>query len=109
MRYATTAKCNYNRLEGIKRKFFSTVFSIDKEIDLYSKKKQTTVSLKTLMDSGLGNNLNTFQYGAMQKSQRASDKVLMQVACFLHRELPVRLAHRATKLEGTPIFNKSGK
>jgi len=31
----------------------------------------------------------------------------MQVACFLHRELPVRLAHRACELEATPVLQQS--
>jgi Mitochondrial branched-chain alpha-ketoacid dehydrogenase kinase len=30
-----------------------------------------------------------------------------QVACFLHRELPVRLAHRACDLEATDLFKHS--
>lgn len=31
----------------------------------------------------------------------------MQIACFLHRELPVRLAHRAVELEATEVFKSS--
>jgi len=85
---------------------FSTITpSIEKEIELYSKKKQTSVSLRSLMDSGRGENPNL----PTLKASKASDKVLMQVACFLHRELPVRFSHRATKLEASALFNKSGK
>jgi hypothetical protein len=79
--------------------------NLEKELDLYSKKKQTSVSLKSLMESGRGDNPN-LPYG---RATKASDKVLMQVACFLHREMPVRLAHRAVKLEASPLFLMSGK
>lgn len=40
-------------------------------------------------------------------SQGASERVQIQVACFLHRELPVRLAHRAVELEGYALFKES--
>jgi pyruvate dehydrogenase kinase 2/3/4 len=33
--------------------------------------------------------------------------LIRQIACFLHRELPVRLAHRAVELEETPVFKSS--
>ena len=78
---------------------------LEKELLLYSKKKQTPVSLKSLMESGRGDNPNL----PSGKSTKASDKVIMQVACFLHREMPVRLAHRAVKLEASPLFQMSGK
>ena len=57
------------------------------------------------MESGRGDNPNL----PSGKSTKASDKVIMQVACFLHREMPVRLAHRAVKLEASPLFQMSGK
>lgn len=31
----------------------------------------------------------------------------IQVACFLHRELPIRLAHRVVELESIPIMRES--
>ncbi len=34
----------------------------------------------------------------------ATDKVKIQIACFLHRELPIRLAHRAANLANTEQF-----
>jgi pyruvate dehydrogenase kinase 2/3/4 len=33
--------------------------------------------------------------------------MMNQSACFLHRELPMRLAHRACELEGTDLFKRS--
>ena len=89
------------------RNFSTVVPNIEKELDLYSKKKQTSVSLKTLMESGRGE-IPNLPFGST-RTNKASEKVVMQVACFLHRELPVRLAHRAAKLEASPIFNKSGE
>lgn len=79
--------------------------ALEKELILYSKKKQTSVSLRSLMESGRGDNPNL----PSGKSTKASERVLMQVACFLHREMPVRLAHRAIRLEQSPMFKMSGK
>ena len=85
----------------------ATISSLEKELLIYSNKKQTPVSLKSLMETGKGIRLkdeNTFGLD----DEIARQKVLIQVACFLHRELPVRLAHRAVKLEASPLFSKSG-
>ncbi|KAG5183205.1 pyruvate dehydrogenase kinase [Tribonema minus] len=63
--------------------------------------KQTGVSLKTLIDTGRGELLS----GDMQFKERdlnIRDKMLIQVASFLHRELPIRLAHRVRDLESVP-------
>lgn len=87
------------------RNFSSITPNSEKELELYSKKKQTSVSIQSLMESGRGDNPNL----PTGRATKASEKVLMQVACFLHRELPVRLAHRAVKLESYPPFNNSGK
>jgi hypothetical protein len=86
---------------------------LERELLLYSEKKQAVLSLKTLMETGNGDRLNEFET-IFQKTNNSkkqlleSEKVHMQVACFLHRELPVRLAHRAVKLEAASIFIKSG-
>ena len=88
---------------------FSTVSNVEKEIIIYSNKKQTPVSLKSLMDTGRGDRLSDFSASTNTTSQStASQRVLTQVACFLHRELPIRLAHRATRLESSPIFASNG-
>eukprot|EP00249_Psilotum_nudum_P002525 c15609_g1_i1 orf=442-1548(-) len=62
--------------------------------DLYkcSLKKQTGVSLKFMMDFG----------------QFPTEKNLLMAAQYLHKELPVRLAHRVVELENLP-FGLSGK
>lgn len=106
MRQMSTKMSPIAAEEVLKYRNFSTITpNIEKEIELYSKKKQTSVSIQSLMESGRGDNPNL----PTGRATKASDKVLMQVACFLHRELPVRLAHRAVKLESYPVFNKSGK
>ena len=77
----------------------------------YGKKKQTAVSLKALMETGIGKRLDGAQNnGDGNHSDNdtpfkgATDKVKIQIACFLHRELPIRLAHRAADLANTAQF-----
>lgn len=89
--------------------------ALEKEIVLYSNKKQTPVSLRSLMETGKGDRLQHFdqlmkgKYGNQPDQQpQASQRILIQVACFLHRELPIRLAQRAVKLEASQLFMKSG-
>lgn len=93
---------------------YSSNMNLDKELLIYSNKKQTPVSLRTLMETGMGENLERFEELMKGKyahtpAPKASQRILIQVACFLHRELPVRLAHRAIRLEGHPLFQQSGK
>lgn len=80
----------------------------EKELLLYSNKKQTPVSLKSLMETGKGERLSIDEK-ISDGGSAVTSKVLVQVACFLHRELPVRLAHRAMKLEASPLIMKSGQ
>lgn len=80
----------------------------EKELLLYSNKKQTPVSLKSLMETGKGERLSMDEK-ISEGGSAVTSKVLVQVACFLHRELPVRLAHRAMKLEASPLIMKSGQ
>lgn len=91
----------------------SSSLNLDKELLIYSNKKQTPVSLRTLMETGMGENLDRFDELMKGKyshtpAPKATQRILIQVACFLHRELPVRLAHRAIRLEGHPLFQRSG-
>lgn len=83
---------------------------LNKELDLYSKKKQTSVSLRALMESGQGLHLYKLGMGGAspEDGMKVAEKIVIQIACFLHRELPVRVAHRAVKLEASPLFMKSG-
>lgn len=94
---------------------FSTVpgaSALEKELNMYANKKQTPVSLKSLMETGQGDHLNKFDEFMKDKyakeKPQVNDRILIQVACFLHRELPIRLAQRAQKLEGSPVFQRSG-
>jgi hypothetical protein len=88
--------------------------ALDKEIQLYSTKRQTPVSLKSLMETGRGDRLAQFDDLMKIKYEKHSQphpnqRILIQVACFLHRELPIRLAQRAMKLESYPLFTRSGE
>ncbi len=109
----STASSRHDELLNL-RNFSNITPHLEKEIHIYSNKKEIPVSLKSLMETGKGDKLNRFdelvkgKYSPQTAIQpQASQKILIQVACFLHRELPVRLAHRATRLESSPLFVKS--
>jgi pyruvate dehydrogenase kinase 2/3/4 len=77
------------------------------ELKQYAKRKQTDISLVTLMQTGQGKHLNLFdKFFPKTDAKTDAEKVQIQVANFLYRELPVRLAHRALELE-SEIVNKS--
>jgi hypothetical protein len=105
---------SHNELLNL-RNFSIITPHLEKEIHIYSNKKEIPVSLKSLMETGKGDKLNRFdelvkgKYAPQTVQPQASQKILIQVACFLHRELPVRLAHRAVRLESSPLFVKSSK
>jgi len=82
--------------------------NLDRELILYGSKKQTPVSLKSLLETGKGDLLKGFE-GKQRESTTASELVLFQVACFLHRELPVRVAHRVEHLQSAPFLLNSRK
>jgi hypothetical protein len=93
---------------------FSSASALDKELNIYASKKQTPVSLRSLMETGNGDRLG--QFDEMMKGRfsgesnvQSAERILIQVACFLHREMPIRLAQRAMKLEASPIFQRSGE
>jgi hypothetical protein len=66
---------------------------------------QTSVSLQALMRTGRGEFLHkTFEDMEHVDQHSATDLVLIQVASFLRRELPIRLAHRIQDLEGAPVM-----
>ena len=60
----------------------------DTELRIYGKKKQTPVSLKSLLETGAGKMLD--QHPVNTDYDKAM-RIRFQIACFLHRELPVRL------------------
>lgn len=82
--------------------------NLERELILYGSKKQTPVSLKSLLETGKGALLKDFE-GKPRETTTASELVLFQVACFLHRELPVRIAHRVEHLQSTPFLLNSRK
>ena len=67
---------------------------------------QTSVSLQDLMRTGQGEYLHkTFENSdSLKENHTASELVLIQVAGFLRREMPVRLAHRIRDLERVPLM-----
>eukprot|EP00939_MAST-03C_sp_MAST-3C-sp1_P001696 g1696.t1 len=71
---------------------FST--GLENIIDDLSTKPQTSVSLKSMVETGIGKFVPP---GA------PSTQILIQVASFLHRELPIRFAHRVKELDNLPL------
>lgn len=67
---------------------------------------QTSVSLQDLMRTGQGEYLHkTFENeDTLKENHTATELVLIQVAGFLRREMPVRLAHRIRDLERVPLM-----
>eukprot|EP01038_Epipyxis_sp_PR26KG_P008259 gene8259-11177_t len=84
---------------------------LDKEIYQYALKKQTAVSLKSLMDTVRGEqSYHRYHMNDMNNTEvytHASEDVQIQIASFLHRELPIRIAHIVSKLETYSLFTKS--
>ena len=69
--------------------------------------QQTSVSLQDLMRTGKGEYLHkTFEDSdnLLKENHTATELVLIQVAGFLRREMPVRLAHRIRDLERLPLM-----
>lgn len=78
--------------------------SIAKKLAL---KPQTSVNLQALMQTGRGEFLNkTFQGVEHVDQHSATGMVLIQVASFLRRELPIRLAHTVQAFEKAKIMNE---
>lgn len=91
---------------------------LQKLIEEYANKKESKVSLTALMETAKGRRLDYFHFSNIIDdynlyydfdSLPIQKKVQIQIACFLHRELPVRLAKRAVELESYEIFKSSGK
>jgi pyruvate dehydrogenase kinase 2/3/4 len=68
------------------------------DIRHFSAMEQTGVSLRTITQTGRGDFVQLESADATLRTQ----KMLMQVAMFLHRELPIRLAHRVRDLDSIP-------
>lgn len=79
---------------------------VAKAIEKYTKKKQTSVTLQTLMKTGRGELLGkTYKDNNFRlEHQHATEEILMQVAGFIRREMPIRLAHRISDLDSVPMM-----
>ena len=76
-------------------------------INKHANMPQTSVSLQALMRTGRGEYLHkTFEGVDNVDQHSATNLVLIQVASFLRRELPIRLAHRIQDLEGVPLMRE---
>ena len=67
---------------------------------------QTSVSLQDLMKTGRGEKLYMMFGEETRERQAATELVLIQVAGFLRRELPIRLAHCVQDLESVPLLSE---
>jgi len=73
--------------------------TLDEEMQRLASYAQTSVSLKATLDTGLGLLLKD---GEELPDFSRRQRTLMQIASFLRRELPVRLARRVVELQGLP-------
>jgi hypothetical protein len=82
-------------------------------IEEYTQKKQTCASLQTLMETGRGDYLGKGDGGAARQTEAflgrmgqrlATQRILIQDACFLRQEIPIRLAHRIRDLDRVPMM-----
>ena len=96
------------RCLGGGKPFDYTNFGIDDrthaECGEWGEKRMTGVSLKTLLDTGRGELLGRYAKKEDDQQHTATQQVLMQVAMFLHHELPIRLARRVLDLQTTPLL-----
>lgn len=81
-------------------------FVDEKDLQYYGRKTQTQVSLETLLEIGRGSSLEEYEY-INSKAKDRIDRICIQIACFLHRELPVRIAHRVLELNSLELFQQS--
>jgi pyruvate dehydrogenase kinase 2/3/4 len=73
------------------------------DISYFASKKQTGVSLRTLTETGRGEFVQeVVEVDASKQDAGRRQRMLFQVAMFLHRELPIRLAHRVRDLDCIP-------
>jgi hypothetical protein len=73
--------------------------ALNEELAYYSTKKPTSVPLTTLLLTGKGDLISHAPH-----SHDGSDhqRTLLQIATFLHRELPIRLAYLVKDIDSIP-------
>lgn len=84
---------------------FETDSELLERVGQYASKKQTSVSLETLMNTGKGELLHVSKFAdrnTHMENFSTHEKTQMQIASFLQYELPIRLAHRANELRYLP-------
>jgi pyruvate dehydrogenase kinase 2/3/4 len=93
------------KINNINMRYLSTYTEADRQrIAAVACETQTPVSLQTLLRTGRGDFLHkTFAESTVEK-HAATELVLRQVASFLRRELPVRMARRVADLESIPVL-----
>ena len=101
-RVAPTARLLFGRNLPAVRRGFAAGFTADADLwartQELARKPQTSVSMNALVRSGSGQLLDRFQLVEESPTDKES-LVLVQMAQFLHRELPVRLSHRIHQLD----------
>lgn len=100
-----------NRSNSIKRSLttYAGEIAAKKLVKEYANYPQTSVNLQTLLRTGRGEFLHkTYKEAELKKDFEsgtvATERVLMQVAGFLRRELPIRFAHRIKDLDNVPLM-----
>lgn len=80
--------------------------AILEQMKIFALKQQTSVSMRTLLDTGHGLKLDdlnlTDNEVCAAKGLTRHEHTLLQIATFLQRELPIRFAHRARELDNMP-------
>lgn len=83
----------------------------EKDLQKWGSRSMTPVSLTNLMETGRGDNVEMFnRYLAAKQCKETveqSEAIMMQIACFLHREVPLRIAQRALELQATDEFRSA--
>jgi len=73
----------------------------DKELLYYMNKRQTPVTMKSFSEVGM-------RYRGEEVNEMfISEQALCQISCFLHRELPIRIAKTVKHLLSSPHFVRS--
>ena len=79
-------KKNYNITNILLKRSYNTITNVYNDINLLSKKEQTSINLNSLVTFG---NINSKQN-------------ILYASQYLHNELPIRLAHRIKDLDSLP-------
>ena len=107
MRFSTSEAKNSSTSKDID--YDGVPDDVAKLINDHAKQPPTSVSLQALMRTGRGEYLDRHFENVAMKEHTATELVLMQVASFLRRELPIRLAHRVQDLEKVSTIREKMK